>query len=66
MNKIILFFCIAAIGLVYNFSVFSQNSQFSNTRLSPNIDRKTYEVICISEIDTGDIKVETDYPDENT
>jgi len=61
MNKITLFFCIATVCLIYNFSAFSQGSQFPNTWLSPNIDRKTYEVICIDEIDTGDIKVETVY-----
>jgi len=59
MNKIALFFCIAAIGIVFNFSAFSQNSRFPNTWLSPNIDRKTYEAICIDEVDTSDIKVET-------
>jgi len=63
MNKIILFFCIATIGFICNFSAFSKDTQFSNTWLSPNIDRKTYEAICIDEIDTSDIKVETDYPD---
>jgi hypothetical protein len=63
MNKIALFFCIATISLIYNFSAFSQGSQFPNTWLSPNIDRKTYEAICIDEIDTSDIKVETDYSD---
>jgi hypothetical protein len=61
MNKIILFFCIIAACFICNPFAFSQSSQFSNTWLSPNINFKTYEAICIDEIDTNDIRVEVDY-----
>jgi len=57
MKKTIFLFC----AIIFIFPAFSADMKFPKIQLDQNINFKTYEAICIDEIDTNDIRVEADY-----